>query len=101
MRGKSSAVSEGGNKEISYATMDCTGSGSPCIASIVFEVGMTWGEFIDSEYNHLFTVSGRNWDFYRNRNIPFSGGGYCPYIDGNVPTLTDAIIPNGKYSGTS
>ena len=101
MRGKSSAVSEGGNKEISYATMDCTGSGFPYIASIVFEVGMTWSEFIDSEYNHLFTISGRSWDFDRYNDMPRSGGGFFPYIDGDVPALTDAIIPNGSYSGTT
>ena len=103
MTGNTSAASSGGGSNIAIAWFDTTGSN---IIPIVFEPGMTWGEYVNSDYLLYSKVS------YNNNRFGFAvdgdqinfyncGSSYSMVADDGAGVQpNEQIKPNYTYGTT-
>lgn len=97
MRGKSSAVSEGGRGSLCYTTIESNVADKEGQIVICFEDGMTWAEYIDSKY--LISVAGQLRISRSMANVSVvAGPGYrVHYSDDSMALLTDVIREDETY----
>lgn len=65
---------------------------------IIYEEGMTWGEWINSEYNIHPTTNTTPWLVQLgSSSVVGDGDGLMLHLNGLVVRLDNYIIENGKY----
>lgn len=109
MRGRTNAV---GDKKATISYFIWEPGVNDIQATCIFEKGMTWQEFIDSEYNvgvyNAFAPGGQNGLYMfmassKNGGTPSLGPNDYPGVstkindEWNYPLLTDKIIPEQIY----
>lgn len=96
MRGKSSAVSEGGGS-LHYTTIESEVTGKEGQIVICFEDGMTWDEYIDSKY--LISVAGQLSIVESMLSVGVNAGpGYIVrHSDDSAVSLTEVIREDETY----
>ena len=66
---------------------------------IIYEEGMTWGEWINSEYNIQPTTNTTPWLVQLGSSpVVGDGDGLLLHLNGLVVRLDNYIIESGKYS---
>lgn len=96
MRGKSSAVSEGGGS-LHYTTIESEVTGKEGQIVICFEDGMTWDEYINSKY--LISVAGQLSIVKSMLAVGvYAGPGYIVrHSDDSAVRLTEVIREDETY----